>query len=134
MLQGSKGNGDGRVEMGSGDVAGRQNNDHDGKAGGGCEADKRFCALCLLVHNGCGCPCKDEYEGAYELGPHLDLAPTHHNKNVKLKWISLQSLMIIHIWMHINGHGSGVISFPPISIPWQLHEMVEITNNTNFEK
>lgn len=71
VLQRSKSNGDRRVEMGTGDVTSRQDDNHNGKPRGGCEAKQSLGALCLLVHNRCGCPSKDEYQSPNKLSSHL---------------------------------------------------------------
>lgn len=71
MLQSSKGNGDRWIDMCPGDVTRGEYNYHDCQAGGDCQAKKGLRALCLLVHNSCGCACENEYEGTYKLSSHL---------------------------------------------------------------
>lgn len=71
VLQCSKSNGDGRVQMGAGDVAGRQDDDHHCEASGCCQADQRFGSFRLLIHDGSGGSGKDQHQSAYELRSHL---------------------------------------------------------------
>lgn len=71
VLQRRKSDGHRRVEMGTRDVTSGQDDNHDGQARGGGEAKQGLRALCLLVHNGCGCPRKDEYQSAYKLSSYL---------------------------------------------------------------
>lgn len=71
LLQRSKSNGDGRIQMGSRDVTRRQDHNHHRKAGGGRQPNQCFGSFRLLVHDGRGGSGKDEYRGTYELRSHL---------------------------------------------------------------
>ena len=44
--------------MSAGDVAGGEDDDHDGEAGGAGAADESLGTLCLLVHYGSSCASK----------------------------------------------------------------------------
>lgn len=71
VLQGSEGNGDSWVEMCPWDVSSWENDNHNSKASWSSTAKKGFGAICLLVHNGCSCPSKYQYESANEFSSHL---------------------------------------------------------------
>jgi len=71
VLQCSEGKGDSRVEMSTGDVAGGEDDDHNGETGGGSAAYEGLGAVSLLVDNGGGSGGEHENEGADELSTDL---------------------------------------------------------------
>lgn len=71
VLQCSKGKGDSRVDMSTGDVAGGEDDDHNGETSGGSTPYEGLRAVCLLVDNGGGSGGEHENEGPYELGTNL---------------------------------------------------------------
>ena len=75
--------------MSAGNVAGGEDDDHDGEAGGASTSNQSLGALCLLVHNSSGCPSKHENESAYELSSYLVLGPTQQNTHTNEKWVSV---------------------------------------------
>ncbi|KOM44635.1 hypothetical protein LR48_Vigan05g224000 [Vigna angularis] len=71
VLQCSKGKGDSRVEMSTGDVASGEDDDHNGETSGGSTAYEGLRAVCLLVDNGGGSGSKHKNESPDELSTNL---------------------------------------------------------------